>query len=85
MVHCTVVYCTAVHCTVQRYIVQWYNYVVFSVLDSKKYVSNFGVEKLITSEVGLYQNQVENFLKKMVESELSENVQGISKTSAQIS
>lgn len=34
------------------------------------------VEKLITSGVGLYQNKVEHFFKKILESELFENVQG---------
>ena len=43
---------------------------------ASKIVSLETVEKLITSGVGLYQNKVEHFFKKILESELFENVQG---------
>ena len=43
------------------------------------------MEKLINPGVGLHQNKGEEFLKKMVVSELSTNVQESSKTSAQMS
>ena len=43
------------------------------------------MKKLINPGVGLHQNKVEEFLKKMLVSELSTNVQESSKTSAQMS
>ena len=43
------------------------------------------MEKLINPGVGSRQNKVEEFLKKMVVSELSTNVQENNKTSAQMS
>ena len=46
-----------------------------------KFASKFGVEKLITSGVGLY-IKLKNFLKKLVKSELNKKVQGHHKNSA---
>ena len=47
----------------------------FTALSFSKFAFKFGVEKLITSGVCLYQNKVEteieSFFKKMVKSELS--------------
>ena len=43
------------------------------------------MEKLVNPGVGLHQNKVEEFLKKMVVSELFTNVQESSKTSVQMS
>ena len=42
----------------------------------------FEGEKLITLGVGLYQNEDENFLNRIVKSELNKNVQGRNKNSA---
>ena len=68
-------------CDFEKYIFLYIFYILLLV-QTFLFRFKFEGEKLITLGVGLYQNEDENFLNRIVKSELNKNVQGRHRNSA---
>ena len=68
-------------CNIEKYIFLYIFYILLLV-QTFLFRFKFEDEKLITLGVGLHQNEEDNFLNRIVKSELNKNVQGCHRNSA---